>query len=194
MIKKLAAQIANKKQCFPKVTNESIMFGERNEQNVSKFALFLLLNCKGIRCPFYCNGGGPMYNVLGDCDQCRCKKAIRYEDMSNTFLVDRPAFSSDSGCSRTKGRALHVKNDPDVQVISYNAAGMLLSFVPDLDVMLELLLEFEADINTSDYHGRTPLCHCIFIRNNKLAKYMLRRGAIGSITDDELPLLLSEGK
>ncbi|GKA21777.1 ADP-ribosylation factor GTPase-activating protein AGD4-like protein isoform X1, partial [Tanacetum coccineum] len=157
------------------VTNESIMFGERNEQNVSKFALFLLLNCKGIRCPFYCNGGGPMYNVLGDCDQCRCKKAIRYEDMSNTFLVDRPAFSSDSGCSKTKGRALHVKNDPDV-------------------VMLELLLEFEADINTSDYHGRTPLRHCIFIRNNKLAKYMLRRGAIGSITDDELPLLLSEGK
>ncbi|GJW58342.1 hypothetical protein Tco_0105073 [Tanacetum coccineum] len=42
---------------------------------------------------------GPMYNDLGDCDQCRCKKAIRYEDTSNTSLEDRPAFSSDLGVS-----------------------------------------------------------------------------------------------
>ncbi|PWA72592.1 ARF-GAP domain 4 [Artemisia annua] len=79
-------------------------------------------------------------------------------------------------------------------------------------VMLELLLQFGADINKCDYHGRTPLHHCIFSGNNKLAKYMLRRGAVGSIkdgggrsaleramemgaiTDDELLILLSEGK
>ncbi|KAJ9549454.1 hypothetical protein OSB04_021997 [Centaurea solstitialis] len=80
------------------------------------------------------------------------------------------------------------------------------------EVMLELLLQFGADINRSDYHGRTPLHHCICSGNNKLAKYMLRRGAVasikdgggrgaleramemGSITDDELLILLSEGK
>ncbi|KAI3812368.1 hypothetical protein L1987_17075 [Smallanthus sonchifolius] len=79
-------------------------------------------------------------------------------------------------------------------------------------VMLELLLQFGADINRSDYHGRTPLHHCIFSGNNKLAKYMIRRGAVasikdgggqgaleramemGAITDDELLILLSEGK
>ncbi|XP_076890544.1 ADP-ribosylation factor GTPase-activating protein AGD4-like isoform X2 [Bidens hawaiensis] len=79
-------------------------------------------------------------------------------------------------------------------------------------VMLELLLQFGADINRSDYHGRTPLHHCIFSGNNKLAKYMIRRGAIasikdgggqgaleramemGAITDDELLILLSESK
>lgn len=79
-------------------------------------------------------------------------------------------------------------------------------------VMLELLLQFGADINRSDYHGRTPLHHCICSGNNKLAKYMLRRGAVasikdgggqgaleramemGAITDDELLILLSEGK
>nr|XP_043606551.1 ADP-ribosylation factor GTPase-activating protein AGD2-like isoform X2 [Erigeron canadensis] len=79
-------------------------------------------------------------------------------------------------------------------------------------VMMELLLQSGADINKPDYHGRTPLHHCIFSSNNKLAKYMLRRGAIasikdgggrvaleramemGAITDDELLILLSEGK
>ncbi|XP_024993659.1 ADP-ribosylation factor GTPase-activating protein AGD4-like isoform X1 [Cynara cardunculus var. scolymus] len=79
-------------------------------------------------------------------------------------------------------------------------------------VMLELLLQFGADINRSDSHGRTPLHHCICSGNNKLAKYMLRRGAVasikdgggqgaleramemGAITDDELLILLSESK
>ncbi|KAK9052640.1 hypothetical protein SSX86_029270 [Deinandra increscens subsp. villosa] len=79
-------------------------------------------------------------------------------------------------------------------------------------VMLELLLQFGADINRSDYHGRTPLHHCIFSGNNKLAKYMIRRGAVasikdgggqgaleramemGAITDDELLILLYEGR
>ncbi|KAL4570029.1 hypothetical protein LXL04_025678 [Taraxacum kok-saghyz] len=79
-------------------------------------------------------------------------------------------------------------------------------------VMLELLLQFGADINRPDFHGRTPLHHCIFSGNNNLAKYMLRRGAIasikdgggqgaleramemGAITDDELLILLSDMK
>ncbi|XVF43426.1 hypothetical protein PTKIN_Ptkin02bG0039200 [Pterospermum kingtungense] len=77
-------------------------------------------------------------------------------------------------------------------------------------VMLELLLQFGADINMRDFHGRTPLHHCISIGNNTLAKHLLRRGAKssikdgggfsaleramekGAITDEELFLLLSE--
>lgn len=42
-------------------------------------------------------------------------------------------------------------------------------------VMLELLLQFGANINTRDFHGRTPLHHCISKRNDKLAKYLLRK-------------------
>ncbi|XP_071703720.1 ADP-ribosylation factor GTPase-activating protein AGD2-like isoform X2 [Rutidosis leptorrhynchoides] len=79
-------------------------------------------------------------------------------------------------------------------------------------VMMELLLQFGADINRPDFHGRTPLHHCIASGNNKLAKYMLRRGAVpsikdgggraaleramemGAITDDELLILLYDGK
>lgn len=79
-------------------------------------------------------------------------------------------------------------------------------------MMLELLLQFGADINRCDYHGRTPLHHCICTGNNQLAKFLLRRGArtsirdggglgalerameIGAIADEELFVLLSECK
>ncbi|XP_039059859.1 ADP-ribosylation factor GTPase-activating protein AGD4-like isoform X3 [Hibiscus syriacus] len=78
--------------------------------------------------------------------------------------------------------------------------------------MVELLLQFGADINMRDFHGRTPLQHCISKGNNQLAKLLLRRGALstikdggglsaleramekGAITDDELFVLLSEVK
>ncbi|CAL9163754.1 ADP-ribosylation factor GTPase-activating protein AGD4-like [Musa acuminata AAA Group] len=76
-------------------------------------------------------------------------------------------------------------------------------------VMLELLLQFGADINFQDFHGRTPLHHCICTKNNSLAKYLIRRGAstsakdgggftalerameLGAITDEELFILLA---
>lgn len=50
-------------------------------------------------------------------------------------------------------------------------------------VLLELLLQFGADINMRDYHGRTPLHHCIASGNNAFAKVLLRRGARPSIED-----------
>ncbi|CDP11026.1 unnamed protein product [Coffea canephora] len=77
-------------------------------------------------------------------------------------------------------------------------------------VMLELLLQFGADINWCDFHGRTPLQYCIARGNSHLAKLLLRRGArasirdagglsalerameMGAITDEELFVLLSE--
>ncbi|KAK8507980.1 hypothetical protein V6N13_055446 [Hibiscus sabdariffa] len=50
-------------------------------------------------------------------------------------------------------------------------------------VMLELLLQFGADINMPDFHGRTPLHHCIAVGNFSLTKHLLRRGAKSSIKD-----------
>lgn len=42
-------------------------------------------------------------------------------------------------------------------------------------VMVELLLQFGANINLRDFHGRTPLHHCISNGNTPLAKFLLRR-------------------
>ncbi|XP_042403238.1 ADP-ribosylation factor GTPase-activating protein AGD2-like isoform X1 [Zingiber officinale] len=50
-------------------------------------------------------------------------------------------------------------------------------------VMLELLLQYGADINYQDFHGRTPLHHCVSARNNSLAKYLIRRSASTSVKD-----------
>ncbi|KAL3830725.1 hypothetical protein ACJIZ3_019527 [Penstemon smallii] len=79
-------------------------------------------------------------------------------------------------------------------------------------VMLELLLQLGADINKCDFHGRTPLLHCILKGNNELAKFFLRRGArasikdaggftvlerameMGAITDEQLFILLAENE
>ncbi|CAN4080956.1 unnamed protein product [Withania somnifera] len=50
-------------------------------------------------------------------------------------------------------------------------------------VMLELLLQFGADINSRDFHGRTPLQHCISNGRHHMAKFLLRRGARASVKD-----------
>ncbi|KAL6189711.1 hypothetical protein ACLB2K_036114 [Fragaria x ananassa] len=79
-------------------------------------------------------------------------------------------------------------------------------------MMLELLLQFGANINRRDFHGRTPLHHCICSGKNSLAKFLLGRGArpsiqdgggqstlerameMGAITDEELFIRLSENE
>ncbi|KAK8463751.1 hypothetical protein PHAVU_011G032600 [Phaseolus vulgaris] len=85
-----------------------------------------------------------------------------------------------------------------------------LACLTDSVLMVELLLQFGADVNMCDYHGRTPLHHCITSGKNKLAKFLLRRGArpsvkdagglsilerameMGAITDEELFIMLAE--
>ncbi|KAI4357074.1 hypothetical protein L6164_001045 [Bauhinia variegata] len=41
-------------------------------------------------------------------------------------------------------------------------------------LMVELLLQFGADVNFCDFRGRTPLHHCISSAKNSLAKFLLR--------------------
>ncbi|XP_023551323.1 ADP-ribosylation factor GTPase-activating protein AGD4-like isoform X2 [Cucurbita pepo subsp. pepo] len=82
----------------------------------------------------------------------------------------------------------------------------------DNQVMLELLLQFGANINVCDSNGSTPLHQCISQKNNSLAKFLLRRGArpsikdggglsalerameMGAIADEELFLLLTRSE
>lgn len=41
--------------------------------------------------------------------------------------------------------------------------------------MLELFLQFGSHIDLQDFHGRTPLHHCVFKKNDAVAKYLLKR-------------------
>uniref|UniRef100_A0A0E0K2P5 ADP-ribosylation factor GTPase-activating protein AGD2-like n=1 Tax=Oryza punctata TaxID=4537 RepID=A0A0E0K2P5_ORYPU len=50
-------------------------------------------------------------------------------------------------------------------------------------IMAELLLLFGADINKQDFHGRTPLHHCVRRKNDSLTKHLLKRGARTTIKD-----------
>ncbi|XP_044488907.1 ADP-ribosylation factor GTPase-activating protein AGD4-like isoform X2 [Mangifera indica] len=99
-------------------------------------------------------------------------------------------------------------NDPGMCLQGCSLLHLACHF--DNPVMLELLIQFGADINLRDFHGRTALHHCISTRNNPFAKLLLRRGArpsikdggglsalerameMGAITDEELFILLAE--
>ncbi|MCO5577776.1 hypothetical protein L7F22_031610 [Adiantum nelumboides] len=77
--------------------------------------------------------------------------------------------------------------------------------------MVELLLQYGAQVNVRDSLGRTPLHNCILYRRNTVAKLLLARGAspaavdedgktplqvameLGAVTDEELFVLLSNG-
>jgi Arf-GAP/coiled-coil/ANK repeat/PH domain-containing protein len=45
----------------------------------------------------------------------------------------------------------------------------------DHPLLVELLLLFGADINKQDFHGRTPLHHCVQKSNDTLTKHLLKR-------------------
>lgn len=82
-------------------------------------------------------------------------------------------------------KAVKKRHDPTVclRIKESNKAGNCLQGCSLLhvachigdSVLLELLLQFGADLNIRDYHGRTPLHHCISSGNHKFAKILLRR-------------------
>ncbi|KAJ6839393.1 putative ADP-ribosylation factor GTPase-activating protein AGD2 [Iris pallida] len=138
----------------------------------------------------------------------------RYDEVSgdNHHLEDT-ASPKDSGYRESKQfdptacQKIEVSGEPDTCLQGCTLLH-LACHVGD-PVMLELLLQFGADINRQDFHGRTPLHHCIFKKSDALAKFLIRRGArtsirdgggltalertmeLGAITDEELFILLA---
>ncbi|XP_022150044.1 ADP-ribosylation factor GTPase-activating protein AGD2-like isoform X3 [Momordica charantia] len=123
-----------------------------------------------------------------------------------------PDLDEDSEKSRESDNASSCGRDSDSKESMNSLRGCSLLHLACQNgnqVMVELLLQFGADINVRDSHGRTPLHQCISQKNNTLAKLLLRRGArpsikdggglsalerameMGAITDEELFLLLT---
>lgn len=84
---------------------------------------------------------------------------------------------TDSPCAEKKcfDPATCVKSSGDPGLCLQGCSLLHLACNIGNPVMLELLLQSGADINKRDFHGRTPLQHCISQRNNNLAKLLLRR-------------------
>lgn len=88
------------------------------------------------------------------------------EGKKTVFPESEKKYSDPAGC---------VKSSSDPGFCLQGCSLLHLACHTGNPVMLELLLQFGADINRRDFHGRTPLQHCISKGNNSLAKLLLRR-------------------
>ncbi|XP_038708108.1 ADP-ribosylation factor GTPase-activating protein AGD1 isoform X2 [Tripterygium wilfordii] len=68
----------------------------------------------------------------------------------------------------------------------YDGCSLLHLACLNADVgMVELLLQYGANVNASDSRGRTPLHHCVISRRTEIAKLLLMRGANRQAADKE---------
>ncbi|KAK9115625.1 hypothetical protein Sjap_014572 [Stephania japonica] len=113
------------------------------------------------------------YDEVDGCDLCHLQSTAEFQNGLKTSDKSRydPAL-----CQR-------IKESNDSASCLQGWSLLHLACHNDDWVMVELLLLFGADINKCDFHGRTPLHHCVSRGNNSLAKYLLRRGARSSLKD-----------
>ncbi|XP_028766168.1 ADP-ribosylation factor GTPase-activating protein AGD1 isoform X2 [Neltuma alba] len=90
---------------------------------------------------------------------------------------DMPSSSNSKSSARSE-------NQPLEDILDGSTVLHLACLTADI-AMVELLLQYGADINASDSRGRTPLHYCIIRGKNATAKLLLMRGANPHAADDE---------
>ncbi|KAK8529137.1 hypothetical protein V6N12_059927 [Hibiscus sabdariffa] len=98
------------------------------------------------------------------------------QEKSIESLNDQWIQNDPSACQR-------IKSSDDPRNCLQGCSLLHLACQSGNPAMIELLLLFGADINKRDFHGRTPLHHCIATSKYTLAKHLLKRGARSSIRD-----------
>lgn len=93
----------------------------------------------------------------------------------NTKYDDVVPHADTEGPQHDPEACLRIKEANETESCFRGWSILHLACHSDSKLMVELLLQFGADINMCDYHGRTPLHHCISSGKNPLAKFLLRR-------------------
>ncbi|KAF9618939.1 hypothetical protein IFM89_002934 [Coptis chinensis] len=100
------------------------------------------------------------------------------------MLQEQPNSSCHSTClpgeslqASTLNSASTIEEDPNVDDCLEGCSLLHLACQTSDIGMVELLLQYGANINATDSRGQTPLHHCIFRGRTVLAKLLLSRGA-----------------
>ncbi|XP_073002196.1 ADP-ribosylation factor GTPase-activating protein AGD4-like isoform X3 [Typha latifolia] len=110
---------------------------------------------------------------------------IKYENLNDDFhhTLDTPKLKPLERKQFDPATCQKIKDSGDQKSCLQGCSLLHLACHFGDPTMLEMLLQFGADINLQDFHGRTPLHHCVFKKNDTLAKYLLRKGGRPSIKD-----------
>ncbi|XP_074316507.1 ADP-ribosylation factor GTPase-activating protein AGD1-like isoform X2 [Silene latifolia] len=103
-----------------------------------------------------------------------------------SFVMPRGSGKSDRAASRSMTSLNSYKGKDKSKEDSLDGCFLLHLACQYTDVgMVELLLQYGADINVVDSRGQTPLHHSIIGRKADVAKVLLMRGASAKATDNE---------
>ncbi|KAH9623708.1 hypothetical protein KSS87_013422 [Heliosperma pusillum] len=103
-----------------------------------------------------------------------------------SFVMPRGSGRSDRTASRSMTSINSYKGKDKYKEDSLDGCSLLHLACQYTDVgMVELLLQYGADINVVDSRGQTPLHHSIIGRKADVAKVLLMRGVSAKATDNE---------
>ncbi|THU59712.1 hypothetical protein C4D60_Mb07t04930 [Musa balbisiana] len=108
--------------------------------------------------------------------------SVAHGHRSSCLLGKSLQMSSTMSCISSSGTS-DIRNEVDECLEGFTLLH-LACLTSDID-MVELLLQYGANVNSTDFKGRTPLHHCILRGRQLFSKLLLTRGANPRAIDDD---------